>query len=442
MEIWLEKLGRSKEIESKKVDPRIRLLVVPFAPSIIPQKTFTPNPDKPYAGKWMVATPETATKCFSAVGYYFSADLCKTQNKPIGMIACNRGGTAAQLWTSFEGLSKDPSLKEYSEQYTRNLQKYEPQKSMISAQLSTYQNTVNEWIRKGADPRSKPTLENPFMKGRSPCDLFNGMVNPLIPFSIKGVIWYQGEANSRSMDSSLEYAALFKGLIQDWREKWGEGDFPFYFVQLASYDALKETKDNTVTWPWLRESQSKALALPNTGMATAIDLGNPKSVHPKSKHDVGFRLALLARRFTYGEKIVATGPGYKEMKVEGNRIRITFDSADGGLQSLTPPLEGENNPWAPVTVLKGFEIAGSDQIFVPAKATIDGDSVMVEGVDSPVAVRYGWDNVSDGNLYNQSKLPAYPFRTDNWDPNKTAKKGDAQASAPEGKESSSKVKEE
>ena len=130
------------------------------------------------------------------------------------------------------------------------------------------------------------------------------------------------------------------------------------------------------------------------------------------------------------------------MKVEGNRIRITFDSADGGLQSLTPPLEGENNPWAPVTVLKGFEIAGSDQIFVPAKATIDGDSVMVEGVDSPVAVRYGWDNVSDGNLYNQSKLPAYPFRTDNWDPNKTAKKGDAQASAPEGKESSSKVKEE
>jgi len=442
MEIWLEKLGRSKEIESKKVDPRIRLFVVPFAPSIIPQKTFTPNPDKPYAGKWMVATPETATQCFSAVGYYFGAELCRTQNKPIGMIACNRGGTSAQLWTSSEGLSKDPSLKEYSEQYTRNLQKYEPQKSVISAQLSTYQNTVKEWIGKGADPRAKPTLENPFMKGRSPCDLFNGMVNPLIPFSIKGVVWYQGEANSRSMESSLQYAALFKGLIQDWREKWGEGDFPFYFVQLAGYDALKETKDHCITWPWLRDSQSKALALPNTGMATAIDLGNPKSVHPKSKHDVGFRLALLARRFTYGEKIVATGPCYKGLKVEGNRIRITFDSVGGGLQSLTPPLEGENNPWAPETVLKGFEIARSDQIFVPAKATIDGDSVLVEGVDSPISVRYGWDNVSEGNLYNRAKLPAYPFRTDDWDPKKTAKKGDAQASAPQGKESSRKVNEE
>jgi sialate O-acetylesterase len=427
MEIGLEKLGRSNEIESKKVDPRIRLFVVPFAPSIVPQKTFIPNPDKPYAGKWMVATPETAAKCFSAVGYYFGAELCKTQNKPIGMIACNRGGTSAQLWTSAEGLSKDPSLKEYSEQYTRNLKKYEPQKSVISDQLSTYQNTVKEWIGKGADPQAKPTLENPFMKGRSPCDLFNGMANPLLPFSIKGVIWYQGEANSRSLESSLQYAALFKCLIQDWREKWGEGDFPFYFVQLASYDALKETKDGMVSWPWIRESQSKALELPNTGMATAIDLGNPKSVHPKNKYDVGVRLSLLARQKTYGEKIVATGLSYKGLKVEGNRIRITFDSIEGGLQILNPPLEGASNPWAPETVLKGFEIAGSDQKFVPATATIDGDSVIVEGVDSPVAVRYGWDNVSEGNLYNQAKLPAYPFRTDDWDPKNTAKKGDATA---------------
>lgn len=420
MEIWLEKLGRAKEIESKQVDPRIRLFVVPFAPSIFPQKAFTPNPDKPYAGKWMVATPETATKCFSAVGYYFGAELCKTQNKPIGMIACNRGGTAAQLWISAEGLSKDLSLKGYFEQYTRNLQKYEPQKSVISAQLSTYQNTVKEWIGIGAVPQAKPTLENPFMKLRSPCDLFNGMVNPLIPFSIKGVIWYQGEANSRSLESSLQYAALFKCLIQDWREKWGEGDFPFYFVQLASFDALKETKDGTISWPWLRESQSKALELPNTGMATAIDLGNPQNIHPKNKYDVGARLSLLARQKTYGEKIVATGPCYKGLKVEGDRIRITFDSVGGGLQSLTPPLEGGNSPWAPETVLKGFEIAGSDQKFGPAKATIDGDSVLVEGVGSPVAVRYGWNNVSEGNLYNGAKLPAYPFRTDDWDPKKTA----------------------
>jgi sialate O-acetylesterase len=420
MEMSLEKLGQSNEIESKKVDPRIRLFVVPFAPSIVLQKTFIPNPDKPYAGKWIVATPETATKCFSAVGYYFAAELCRTQNKPIGMIACNRGGTAAQHWMSSEGLSKDPSSQEYYEQYSRSLEKFTPQKREVSAQLITYQNTVKEWIRKGADPRSKPTLENPFRKGRSPCDLFNGMVNPLIPFSIKGVIWYQGEANSRSMESSLQYATLFKCLIQDWREKWGQGDFPFYFVQLAGYDALKETKDHCITWPWLRDSQSKALELPNTGMATAIDLGNPTNIHPKNKYDVGVRLSLLARQKTYGEKIVATGPCYKGLKVEGNRIRITFDSVGGGLQSLTPPLEGEKNPWATETVLKGFEIAGSDQKFVPAKAIIDGDSVMVEGVDSPVAVRYGWDNVSEGNLYNEAKLPAYPFRTDDWDPKMTA----------------------
>ena len=128
----------------------------------------------------------------------------------------------------------------------------------------------------------------------------------------------------------------------------------------------------------------------------------------------------MARQKTYGEKIVATGPSYKGLKVEGNRIRITFDSIEGGLQILNPPLEGASNPWAPETVLKGFEIAGSDQKFVPATATIDGDSVIVEGVGSPVAVRYGWDNVSEGNLYNGEKLPAYPFRTDDWDPKKTA----------------------
>ena len=420
MEMSLEKLGQSKEIESKKVDPRIRLFVVPFAPSIVPQKTFIPNPDKPYAGKWMVATPETATKCFSAVGYHFGAELCKTQNKPIGMIACNRASTAAQSWTSAEGLSKEPSLKEHFEQHSKRLQQYESQKSVICAQLSTYQNTVNEWIQNGAERKAKPNIQNPFMMLRSNTELFNGMVNPLIPFSIKGVIWYQGEANSRSLESSLQYADLFKCLIQDWREKWGQGDFPFYFVQLASYNALKETKDGTISWPWLRESQSKALELPNTGMATAIDLGNPQNIHPKNKYDVGLRLSLLARQKTYGEKIVATGPSYKGLKVEGNRIRITFDSIEGGLQILNPPLEGASNPWAPETVLKGFEIAGSDQKFVPATATIDGNSVMVEGVDSAVAVRYGWDNVSEGNLYNGEKLPAYPFRTDDWDPKKTA----------------------
>jgi sialate O-acetylesterase len=416
MHFSVAKSNRSKEVETKIVDPRLRLFVVPYATSLVPQKRFIPDAERPSAGKWIVATSEPATQSFSAVGYYFGAELCRTQNKPIGMIACNRGGSAAQYWTSFEGLSKEPSLKKYSEEYSRNLEKYEPQKSVISAQLSTYRNTVNEWIGKGADPQSKPTLENPFMKLRSTSDLFNAMVNPLIPFSIKGVIWYQGEANSRTMESSLEYATLFKCLIQDWRAKWGEGDFPFYFVQLASYVALKETLDHCITWPWLRESQSKALELRNTGMATAIDVGNPGDIHPKNKYDVGVRLSLLARQKTYGEQIVATGPFYKEIKVEGNRIRITFDSVGGGLQLLTPPLEGEKNPWAPETVLKGFEIAGSDQKFVPAKATIDGDSVVVEGVNSPVAVRYGWNNVSEGNLYNQAKLPAYPFRTDDWDP--------------------------
>ena len=418
MQFSVAKSNRPKEVETKTVDPRLRLFVVPYATSLVPQKRFIPDAENPSAGKWIVAIPEAATQRFSAVGYYFGAELCRTQNKPIGMIACNRGGSAAQYWTSFEGLSKEPSLNKYSEQYSRNLKKYEPQKSEVSAQLITYQNTVNEWVRKGADPQSKPTLENPFMKLRSSCDLFYAMVNPLIPFSIKGVIWYQGEANSRTMADSLEYATLFKCLIQDWRAKWGEGDFPFYFVQLASYVALKETLDHSINWPWLRDSQTKALKLPNTGMATAIDVGNPGDIHPKNKYDVGVRLSLLARQKTYGEQIVATGPFYTEIKVEGNRIRITFDSVGGGLQSLTPPLEGEKNPWAPETVLKGFEIAGSDQKFVPAKATIDGDSVIVEGVNSPVAVRYGWDNVSEGNLYNRAKLPAYPFRTDDWDPKK------------------------
>jgi len=236
-----------------------------------------------------------------------------------------------------------------------------------------------------------------------PAVLYNGMINPLLPYGIRGVIWYQGESNA---SRALQYSALFKLLINDWRKSWGQGDFPFLFVQLANYmKRIDEPTDES--WAYLREAQTTALQLPNTGMAVTIDIGNAKDIHPKNKQDVGKRLALNVLAKVYGKDVPYSGPMYKSMKIEGNKIRIHFDHTNRGLK-----IKGNKS-------IKGFAIAGKDKKFVWAKAEIEGNEIVVwnSKIENPAAVRYGWAANPECNLYNGADLPASPFRTDEWEGN-------------------------
>ena len=233
-----------------------------------------------------------------------------------------------------------------------------------------------------------------------PMVLYNAMINPVIPFAIKGAIWYQGESNA---SRAFQYRTLFANMITDWRQTWGVGDFPFLFVQLANFQEANPipVEDD---WAELREAQTMALALPNTGMAVAIDIGDAQDIHPKNKQEVGKRLALNALKIAYNQDVVFSGPIYKSMQVEDNKIRISFDHVNGGLTTN----DGD--------AVRGFAVAGADSQFVWANVEIDGDQVIVwnNKVSSPVAVRYAWSANPDANLCCKEGLPASPFRTDDW----------------------------
>jgi sialate O-acetylesterase len=251
-----------------------------------------------------------------------------------------------------------------------------------------------EWLSGNAstiDPNQYPSL------------LYNAMIHPLIPFTIQGAIWYQGESNA---GRAFQYRKAFPLMISDWRKKWGQGDFPFYFVQLASYNSDGGNSKNGSAWAELREAQTLTLSLPHTGMAVTTDIGNPDDIHPRNKQDVGKRLAALALRDVHKKNIVANGPVYKSMAREGNKLILTFDNTGKGLVARDK-----------YGYLKGFEVAGSDHKFHYAMAHIDGDKVVVyqDSVADPVAVRFGWaDDASDDNLFNREGFPAAPFRTDDW----------------------------
>lgn len=248
-----------------------------------------------------------------------------------------------------------------------------------------------ESVKSDISPNSYPSL------------LYNGMVNPLIPFAIQGVLWYQGETNAWR---AQQYKKAFPLMISDWRNKWHQGDFPFYFVQLSSFNETNGNSNNGSMWAELREAQTQTLQLPNTGMCVTTDIGDPLDVHPKNKQDVGKRLAAIALSKTYKKNIVHSGPTFKSMEIQENKIIVSFENIGSGLS--TPDKYG---------YVKGFEIAGDDQIFYYAKAKIVDDKVMIynENVKNPVAIHFGWaDDASDNNLYNKEGFPAVPFRTDNW----------------------------
>jgi sialate O-acetylesterase len=331
------------------------------------KKVVAYQPQMENAGyDWKVCTPGTASS-FSAVGYFFARDLFKRYHVPIGLISCPWGGTPAEAWVSAPALKK----------------------------LTDFQATVAEIEQRTG--QSDAVLKEP---QNLPSVLYNGMVAPLLPYAVKGVIWYQGESNVSRAD---QYRTLFPALIQDWRSKWGS-ELPFLFVQLANWTkALPEPAESD--WAELREAQAQALGLPRTGMAVAVDLGEADNIHPANKQDVGHRLALAARKVAYGDqKVVAAGPTFQTMKVKGNRVQLTFTNVGGGLQ-----VKGDGS-------LKGFAVAGADKQFYWAKAKRQGKTVTLtcDAVLTPVAVRYDWANNPDGNLYNKEGLPAVPFRTDQW----------------------------
>lgn len=365
------------------------------------------QPTDEVAGSWVPCSPTTVPG-FSGVGYFFGRYLHQELGVPIGLINTSWGGTAAEAWTSLEKLQANPLFQSIFDRWATLLAAY-------PAAMEKYNNeTLPEWQRKADEakaagqpiPRRPQPPPGPDSPNR-PANLFNGMINPIVGVAIKGAIWYQGESNA---GRAWEYRTLLPTMIEDWRERWGQGDFPFGIVQLANFRAVQTGPEDSA-WAELREAQTvTALNDPNNGIAVIIDVGDAADIHPKDKQTVGKRLGLWALARVYGQDIVYYGPMYKSMAVEGNSIRISFDHVGGGL--TTQATANAPDP----TTLVGFTIAGEDQQFVMAQATIDGATVVVraEGVTAPVAVRYGWANNPVCNLFNAEGLPANPFRTDSW----------------------------
>ncbi len=372
---------------------------------------FEPQAD--CAGQWVVCElGSPALRKFSAVAYFFGKEIFAAQGMPVGLIGTYRGGSPAEAWTSLEKLGSVPALQHYVEAFEETkIHLPELVEVYNKETLPAWRLAVKAWEAKPAPRGPKPRWPlSPSTNPRQPTVLFNGMVNPIIPFAIKGIIWYQGENNGLSTEHASEYAVLFPAMIADWRERWGQGDFPFLYVQLASY----QTKQPENDWPRLRESQRQALTVPETAMAVSIDIGEQFDSHPKNKVDVGKRLALAARHVAYGEDIVYSGPMVKSMHTEGTKAVLRFEHIGSGLTiGVPPPIRMGQKPQQPSSSLQSFEIAGVEGEFFPAEAIIQGDTLVVSSpeVKAPVAVRYAWAAWPDPrpNLYNRDGLPASPF---------------------------------
>ncbi len=358
------------------------------------------RPQEDVAGHWAVSSPAAVNEGegFSAVGYLFGRDLHETMGVPIGLIHSAWGGTPVEAWMPRKAFEPDRDLQALVAQWDAAV-------GDAAARLDDYLAKLDQWralARKaeseGRPMPAPPLLEDPRLSHWRAAGLYNAMIAPLTRIPICGAIWYQGESN---VDRADQYARAFPAMIRHWRSAWGQGEFPFLFVQLPNFGTPGGAAD---AWAYLREAQLKALDLPNTGMAVVIDVGDPYDIHPQNKQPVAARLALAAKRTAYGLDVVGSGPIYESMSVEGGGIRLRFRHVDGGLV----PRDGKP--------LKGFVIAGEDRRFVPAQAGIEGDTVLARSaeVPKPVAVRYGWADCPICNLCNGAGLPASPFRTDGW----------------------------
>ena len=358
------------------------------------KQTAASNPIASPTGSWVVCSPTTAAN-FTAVGYYFGRDLYHNLKVPVGLIHSSWGGTPAEAWTRHEAMATNPLLAPMLDRQTKDVASYPERLAKYQADepklKADYTNACAVALA-AAKPTPRPPAppRDPSKDSHAPSVLYNGMIHPLLPYAIRGVIWYQGESNG---GRAKEYQTLFPAMIADWRTQWKEGDFPFLYVQVAPFFKMG---------PEIREAQFLTLKkAPNTAMAVITDHGDAQDIHPPEKEPVGARLALAARALAYGQKLEYSGPLFESAKVDGNTMTISFTHAGKGLVAKDGPL-------------KGFIIAGADKVFVPATAEIKGESVVVSApqVAAPVAVRYGWTNVPDVNLFNADGLPASPFCTD------------------------------
>ena len=362
--------------------PQIRLINVKQRYADYPQD------DLVVTSPWSICTPESAGD-FSAVAFFFARELVRREGVPIGIIESAWGGTPAEAWTSMRALSQDASLMPVFSAWAAMV---DAEATTVRAEARERKDIEKENVAAGNENLRVPW--HPVFNAWAPAALYNGMIAPLTRFPIRGVIWYQGEANTDSLRFPV-YGRLFQTLIRDWRTAWSEGDLPFLFVQISNYHA--GTEDH---WPEVREAQGQALRLANTAMIVSIDIGDPGNIHPTNKQDVGLRLALAARTLAYQEPVEASGPLYRSMSLEGNALRLYFNHAEQGLV-----IKGNK--------LEGFEIAGPDGSFVSATADIDGATVVLTNpaIPVPTQARYGWSSDPVCNLFNKQGLPASPFRT-------------------------------
>ena len=343
--------------------------------------------DSPLTGisaVWQPCTPETA-KDFSAVAYFFAREVGKREHIPIGVIDSSWGGTPIDSWVSLDALSADASLMpafaaraQFADMQT-HLEQVESAEKRADAEAASHQ------LAKPSHPW------HPDPSSWIPAGLYNGMVAPFTPYTIKGFLWYQGETDSAPDRADL-YAKLLPALIADWRRQWRQGNLPFLFVQISSFESPQQN------WGLIRDSQRRSLQVTNTGMAVTLDIGQRDNVHPPDKQTVAARLVLAARALAYGEPTLAfNGPLYRQTTREPGSLRVWFDHAEG----LHSGGDG----------LKGFEVAGADGHFVAASASVQGMSVVVSApeVVEPVQIRYAWESFTDANLYNGAALPASTF---------------------------------
>jgi sialate O-acetylesterase len=429
---WPMRLSYEAEKEiAATANPLLRLYTVP--------KLRAQTPTNNVNASWQECNPGT-TPSFSAVAYYFGRELQKARGVPVGIIHTSWGGSPAEVWMSRDMLTDNPSYqKTITDSFQVPWERYQ-------AALKKFQDDSARLKAEGKAQTNRP----PAMPWR-PTELYNGMIAPLIPYAIKGAIWYQGESNA---GRAHEYRTLFADMIRNWRRDWGQGDFTFLAVQLAPFKKIQPQPAES-DWAELREAQYLATkALPKVGIAVINDVGEENDIHPKKKEPVGVRLALAARGIAYGEKIVYAGPTYKSVKFQNGTAVLSFNNVDGGLEVRTPAVQhaefspdgkrvmtttgdGTARIWDATTgnsisnepnsryspSLTGFAIAGEDRKFVWAKAEIQGNKIVVSSpqVSHPFAVRFGWADYPVVNLWNKAGLPAVPFRTDDF-PMVTARK--------------------
>ncbi|MFC1763992.1 sialate O-acetylesterase [Planctomycetota bacterium] len=384
-------------------DPWIRHIEVPRAHSLSEKKTN-------FEGTWVSANSEQVG-VMTATGYFFAKTLRKHLEVPIGLLECSYGGTRIQPWLSEETYMADEQMKAYFEANRKEARAIIAEVNAADYKDTSYQEKYQQWVaNEKRDPRPWPR-QHPTVDKQMPATLYNGMISAIVPYAIKGALWYQGESNSHYKEEL--YGAYLTRLITSWRAQWDQGDFPFYWVQLAAYKQTDKRSD--LGWALVNDQMRHALTLPNTGMAVLHDIGEPADVHPHNKIDAGKRLALWALQQDYGVNVPAvSGPLYKSSKVVNGKMLIKFDHVGSGL--MVGHKVYLNNPMPVDMPLTWFEICGADHQWKKAIAKIvskDAIEVSHPDIAAPTAVRYAWSSNPEGaNLYNKEGLPAAVFSTE------------------------------